>query len=111
MPMALKTRVIPLITSINVPWDSVNPAKIFSIEICELPTTCGVPFFVSISTLGKRRKVTIMETIMPPVIIQPKVITGKMSQESSDPNPAIVVSAAYRHGVNFSRTVSRTSFF
>jgi len=37
-------------------------------------------------------------------------MTGSISQSSSEPNPAIVVNAAYRQGLIMKRTVSRMSF-
>ena len=43
------------------------------------------------------------------LIIQPKVLTGRILHNSNEPNPAIVVSAAYRQGVSIELTVSRIS--
>jgi len=58
---------------------------------------------------GNRRKVITREREIPALIIHPNVITGRISPRSSEPNPAMVVSAAYRQGFPMKRTVSRTS--
>ena len=108
--MALTIRVIQLITSIMTPWASVNLAKNDVNEKCEFRLACGVPFFISINRAGKSRNVITRERVIPALIIQPKVITGRISQSSSEPNPAIVVSAAYRQGLSIKETASRISF-
>ena len=99
-----------LITSIMVPLTSVNLAKNDVNEKCEFRFACGVPLLISINTAGKSRNVNTSETVMPAIIIQPKVITGRISQNRSEPNPAIVVNAAYKQGLIMKRTVSRMSF-
>jgi len=47
--------------------------------------------------------------MMPALIIHPKLITGRISQSNRELKPAIVVKAAYRHGVNLDLTVFRTN--
>ena len=95
--------------SINVPCASVNRPKNDVKEKLFAFMTCGASLPSNISPAGKSRNVTISETTIPALIIQPKVLTGRISQSSSEPNPAIVVSAAYRQGVSIKRTVSRIS--
>ena len=108
MLFIIKMRQLP--QSIRVPRASVNLAKTDVKEKRFAFSACGVSLPSNISPAGKSRNVTISETAIPALIIQPKVLTGRISHNSSEPNPAIVVRAAYRHGVSIKRTVSRTSW-
>ena len=47
-----------------------------------------------IAAAGNRTNVTVKDTRMPRVIIQPKVETGRMSHTMREANPAIVVKDA-----------------
>ena len=80
--------------SINVPCAWVNAAKNDVSEKRDFFPGRKDSLLVSINTDGNRRKVITRDTLIPALIIHPKVITGRILQNSSEPKPAIVVSAA-----------------
>ncbi len=58
---------------------------------------------------GKSKNVRSKEILMPTLIIQPKLMTGKISHNIKEENPAMVVKVAYRHGFAIETTESSTS--
>ena len=119
--MRLKTTLLAIagmMTSVlaSTPVLNVSSEDIAKIDVKEwrgLAVVCrdrGGLLCITINPVGKSKKVTPRETIIPAIIIQPKVLTGSRSQSNSDPKPAIVVNAANRQGVTIKRTVFRIRF-
>src|SRR5690554_5598538 len=65
--------------------------------------------FSSAKTQGKSSKLIRIENDMAIIIIQPKLITGWMSVNSSEAKPIEVVIPAYKHGCTLRAKVSTTN--
>ena len=92
--MTLIIKAKQLITVIIVPCSWVNFARIDVIENLTSNLGFAVSLLSSITPAGKSINVTNKETVMPAIIIQPKVMTGRILHSKSEPKPAMVVSPA-----------------
>ena len=106
-PTTLRINAATLIKRMLLPCRSVISANILVSAKRDSKEVFGIAFGICISSTGKIKNVKKRETPIPALIIQPKLITGKIPLKTSDANPTTVVRTAKVQGLAINMVESK----